>query len=90
MGSGDNISTNISERLHIANVKEEYWSSNKVNDMRQMLKHNDWCPGLHYMDETLSYLAPQGWYNIDSAEVFYLLSPTDEEQSTFGAHLLRL
>jgi hypothetical protein len=55
-----------------------------------MLKHNDWCPGLHYMDETLSYLAPQGWYNIDSAEVFNLLSVTDKEQSTFGAHLLRL
>jgi hypothetical protein len=47
MGSGDNFTTDISERLHIANVKEAYQSSNKVNYIRQMLKHND------YIEETL-------------------------------------
>jgi hypothetical protein len=31
MGSGDNFTSDISERLHIANVKEAYRSSNKVN-----------------------------------------------------------
>jgi len=31
MGSGDNFTTDISVRLHIANVKEAYQSSNKVN-----------------------------------------------------------
>ena len=31
MGSGDNFTTDISERLHIANVKEAYRSTNKVN-----------------------------------------------------------
>jgi len=31
MGSGDNFTTDISERLHIANVKEAYQSTNKVN-----------------------------------------------------------
>jgi len=65
MGSGDNFTTDISERLHIANVKEAYRSSNKVNYIRQMLMHNDRCTGLDYMEQTLSYLALQGWYDID-------------------------
>jgi len=90
MGSGDNFTTDISERLHIANVKEAYRSSNKVNYIRQMLKHNDRCTSLDYMDETLSYLALEGWYNIDSAKVFNLLSATDKQRSTRRAHLLHL
>jgi len=51
--------------------------------------HNDWCPGLDYMEETLSYLALQGWYNIDCAKVFKLLSATDQRRSTRRSHLLR-
>jgi hypothetical protein len=90
MGSGDNFTTNISERLHIGNVKEVYRSSNKVNYIRQMLKHNDWSTSLDYMQETLSYLALQGWYDIDSAKVFNLLSAADKWQNTRRAHLLRL
>jgi len=78
MGSGDNFPTNISERLHIANVKEAYWSSNKVNYIRQMLKDNDQCTGLAYMEETLSYLALEGWYNIDSAIVLNILPTTNQ------------
>jgi hypothetical protein len=31
MGSGDNFTTDMSERLHIGNVKEAYQSTNKVN-----------------------------------------------------------
>jgi len=84
MGSSDNFTTDISERLHIANVKDAYRTSNKVDYIRQMLKHND------YMEETLSYLALEGWYDIDSAEVFNLLSATDKRRSTRRAHLLRL
>jgi hypothetical protein len=72
MGSGDNFPTDISERLPIANVKVAYQSSNEVNYIRQMLKHND------YMEETLSYLALEGWYDIDRAKVFNLLSATDK------------
>jgi len=45
MDSGDNFTTDISERLHIANVKEAYRSSNKVNYIRQMVKHNDYNGG---------------------------------------------
>jgi hypothetical protein len=82
--SGENFTTNISERLHIANGKEAFRSTNKVNYIRQMLKHND------YMEVTLSYLALQGWYDIDSAKVFNLLSATDKRRSTRRAHLLRL
>jgi len=60
MRSCDNFTTDISERLHIANVKDAYRSSNYVNDIRQMLKQNDWCTGLDYREETLSYLALPG------------------------------
>jgi len=42
------------------------------------------------MQETLPYLPLQGWYNIDSANVFNLLSATDQQRSTCSAHLLRL
>ena len=82
MGSGDNFTTDISERLHISNVKEAYRSTNKVNYIRQMLKHNDRCTGLDYMEETLSYLALQGWYDIDSAKVFNLLSAAHKRRNT--------
>jgi len=78
MGSGDNFTTDISEWLHIANVKEGYRSSNKVNYIRQMLKHNDRCTGLDHMEETLSYLALEGWYDVDSGKVFNILSATDK------------
>jgi len=78
MGSGDNFTPDISERLHIANVKEAYRSNNKVSYIRQMLKPNDQCIGLNSMEETLSYLALEGWYDIDSAKAFNLLSATDQ------------
>jgi len=90
MGSGDNFTTDIPERVHIANVKEAYPSTNKVNYIWQMLKHNDRCTGLDYMEDSLSHLALQGWYDIDSAEVFNLLSAADKRQNTGRAHLLRV
>jgi len=90
MGSGDDFTSDISEWLHIANLKEAYRSSNKVNYIQQRLKHNDWCTGLDYVEETLSYRALKGWYNFDSAKVFNLLSATDKLQSTRRAHLLHL
>ena len=55
-----------------------------------MLEHNYQCTGLDYMEETRLYLALQGWYDIDSAKVFNLLSATDKRQSTLRAHLLHL
>jgi len=73
IGSGDNFTTDISERLHNRNVKEAYQSTNKVNYIQQMLKHNDRCTCLDYMEEILSYLALQGWYDINFAKVFNLL-----------------
>ena len=90
MGSSDNFTSDISERLHICNVQEAYQSTNKVNYIQQMFKHNDQCTSLDYMEETLSYLALQGWYDIDSAKVFVLLSAADEQRNTCRAHLLRL
>jgi len=61
MGSGDNLTTDISEQQHITNVEEAYRSSNKVNYIRQILKHNDQCTSLYYMEETLSYPALERW-----------------------------
>jgi hypothetical protein len=90
MGCGDNFTTDISEQLHIANVKEAYRSSSKVNYIRQMLIHTDRCTGLDYMEETLSDLALQGWYDMDSATILNLLSATDQRRSTRRAHLLPL
>ena len=77
MGSGENFTSDISERLLIGNVKEACQSTNKVNYIQPMLKHNDRCTGLDYMEETLSYLAHQDWYDIASAKVFSLLSAAD-------------
>jgi hypothetical protein len=87
MGSGDNFKTNISKRLHIGNVKEAYQSTNKVNYSQQMLKHNDQCTSLDYMEETISYLPRKGWYEIDSANVFNLLSAANKRRKTRRAHL---
>jgi hypothetical protein len=52
MGSVDNFTTDISEWLHIIIEKKAYRSNNKVNYIRQMLKHNNWCTGFDYMEET--------------------------------------
>jgi len=90
MGSGDHFKTDISEWLHIANVKVAYRSSNKLNYIQRMMKPNDRCTGPDYMAETLSYLALEGWYDIDSAKVITLLSATDNWRTTRRPHLLRL
>ena len=90
MGSSDSFIIDISEWLHIGNVKEAYLSTNEVNYIQQMPKHNDWCTGLDYMKETLSYLAHQGGYDIDSANRFNLLAAADKRQNTRRAHPLRL
>jgi len=90
MCSSGNITTDNSEQLHIANKKEAYQSSTKVKYILQMLKHNDRCNSLDNMEETLSYLALDGWYDIDAAKLLNLLSATDEWWSTRRAHLLTL
>jgi hypothetical protein len=90
MGSGDNFITHISEKLHIANVKEAYRFSNKVNYIQQMPKCNDQCAGLDYIQETLSYPALQGQYDIDSAKDSNQVYTTNTWRSTGRAHLLCL
>ena len=79
MGSVNNFTTNISSWLHIGNVKEAYRSTNNVNYIEQILTHNHRCTGLDYTEETLSYLALHGWYDIDSAEIFNLLSAANKQ-----------
>jgi hypothetical protein len=90
MGSGDNVTTHSSKWLNITNMGEAYQSGNKVNYIRHMLKNNDLCTSLDYLEETLSYLALQGWYHIDTSKVFSLLSATNKRQSTHRVHLISL
>jgi hypothetical protein len=82
--------SHISEWLHITDVNEAYRSSNKVNYIRQMLKYNDRCTSVDYVEETLSYLALEGWYDIDYAKVFNILFATDKRRLIRRAHLLCL
>ena len=42
------------------------------------------------MEQTLSYLALEGWYDVDSANVFNILSTTNKWRTTRRAHQLRL
>jgi len=90
MGSGNRFTTNISEWLPISNMKDAYRSTYNVDYIQQMLKHNNRCTSLDYMEETLSHFALQGWYDIDSAKVFNLLSATDKQRNTYRSPLLRL
>ena len=39
MGASDNVSTDMSELLHISNVKDAYRASNRINFMHQVLAH---------------------------------------------------
>ena len=90
MSSADNFTTDISKWLHISNVTEAYQNTNRVNYMPQMLTYNDRCTSFDYMGETLSYLAFQGWYDIDCAEVLNQLSAANEKWNTCSAHPLHL
>jgi len=90
IGSRDNFATDISEQQYIVKLKEVYRSTKKVNYIRQMLKHNDRSTGLDYVEETLSYLALQGWYDMDSAKAFHRLSAANTRWSTYRAHLQHL
>jgi len=55
-----------------------------------MLKYSDRCTALNYTEETPPYVALEGWYDIDSATVFNLLSTIDKLRSTLRANVLRL
>jgi hypothetical protein len=69
MGSPDNFTTDISELLHVENIKEAYRASNRVGYIPQMLWHNDRTTSLAYMKQTLAYLAIKGFYDEDTASV---------------------
>jgi hypothetical protein len=89
-GSGDIFTTDISEQLHISNVKAAYRSTNNVKYIQQILKHNDQSAGLDYMEGTLSFLPLQSCYDIDLANVFNLLSTANKRRNSCWAHVLRL
>jgi hypothetical protein len=90
MGSPDNYTTDISELLHITNVKEGYRASNRVDFVRQILLHNDRHTSIAYMEHTLRWLALRGWHDADSAVVLNLMSSRDRQQMTRRARHRRL
>jgi len=90
MGSDTNFTIDICEWVHIGSGKEAYQSTNTVNYIRQMLKSKGQFTSPDYMEETLSHLALQGWYDIDSAKDFNLLFTTDKLWNPPRAHLLCL
>jgi hypothetical protein len=61
-----------------------------VNYIGQMLKHNHRFTGPDYMAETFSYLALQGWYDIDSVNAFNQLSAADKRRNACIAYFLCL
>jgi len=90
MGSGNHFTTDIFDQLHIGSVTEVYQSTNQVNQVRQMLQHNDRCTGHYYMDETLLCVALYSWYDIDSPDDFNQLPAAEKWQISCRPYLLHL
>jgi hypothetical protein len=61
---GSTFTIGISAWQHISNVIGVYWSSNKVNSIGDMLKHNNCSTSLLNVEGTLWYLALQGKFTI--------------------------
>ena len=90
MGASDNFSTDISELLHISNIKDAYRASNRVNCMRQVLANNDGHTALDYMHQTLRWLALQGWHDNDSAAILDLVRAAEKRRYTRRARQNRI
>ena len=80
MGASDNFSTDISQLLHISNVKYSYRASNQVNFMCQVLAHNDRQTAFDYIHQTLRWLALQGWHDKDSAVILNLICAAEKQR----------
>ena len=74
IGLLDNFTTDISEHLHIRNIKDAYKKSNRVDYIKQMLFYNDRALGLEYMSQALRTLALQGYGDEQCARVLGLQS----------------
>jgi hypothetical protein len=57
MGSVDILTPDNAEQICNGNVREAYQCKNKVNYIRHMLKHNDWCAIRDHLEETQLVLA---------------------------------
>jgi len=88
MGSGDNFTTYSSEWLHISNVKEADRSTNKVNYILQMLKHNDRCTWLTIWRRHCHILPFKAGRILTLRKLSTLISATDKWRNTRWAHLL--
>jgi len=88
--SFNSFNTNISTRLPISDVKVVYSSTHNVDYIWQMLKYNDCCICLDNVEETLLYVAIQDWFDIDSVNVFNLLSAANKWQNSLRPHVLHI
>jgi len=85
-----NFSTDIAEQLHMNNLKEEYWSSNKVNCTQRILKHNDRYTIHDHLEESVWYFALQGRTDSNYAVEFNPPSTTNDRQRMSLAHIFHL
>jgi len=76
------LTDDLSEWLHFGNENKIYQSSNNVSYIRLLLKHHDQFTYLGQMQETVSYLGLQDWYNMQSAIIFNIPSATDIVQNS--------
>jgi len=74
MASGVDSTTAIFDQLHMSNMTVVNWTWQIVIFIAQIVKYKDWFSGFGYVKKILSYLALQGWSDIDFANVFHLLS----------------
>ena len=81
------VPTNLSAMLYICSMKMEYYSSNKVNNIQQILYYETMCTGLNCIKETLSYLVLDALYCICSLQVINILSVTNQLWNTQEVHL---
>jgi hypothetical protein len=82
MGSPDNLSTDVTEHLHIEMVKEAYRSMNRVSFEEQMLWYNDRYTGHVYMVQTLEYLTLYGSFDWETARTLKMSSRVGRVRST--------
>lgn len=72
MRSADNFRIDISELLHVDNVKKGYQASSRVDYERRMLFWNERRLNLSYMDQVLKFFALQGEYKSESTPMLKL------------------
>ncbi|KAF8415264.1 hypothetical protein EV426DRAFT_666012 [Tirmania nivea] len=86
--SYDSWTTDVSEGLHVS-LKDAYRSTNWVNFTKQLLAYLDTDLGMSMMRLNLTYLALNGFYVPDSAQILDLLPPPIKLLNTWRVRRIR-